>query len=95
MLTELFEAEKAALLALGFSPDDAAAEAARTIRLTTGDCYFGRTDDELAEMARVEADGWAHARRTAGVCEEFPAGEFAVAGFNTGPFWEQDDEGGW
>lgn len=67
---------------LGFSPAAAEEEARREIRLTTGDPYFGRTDDELAEMRRVEADALELVRRSAGITDEFPAGEFAVPGFN-------------
>ena len=69
-------------IAMGLSPEDAEYEAQRAYRLTTGDCYAFRTDEELEEMRRVEADQIQLARQTAGVCDEFPMGEFAVPGFN-------------
>jgi hypothetical protein len=68
--------------AAGFGEDDAREEAAREVRLTTGDRYFGRSPEEVAAMDSADAAEYALAARTAGVCDEFPAGEFAVAGFN-------------
>lgn len=82
MLTTMFDREKATLLGLGYSDEDATEEAARTVRLTTGDIYFGRSDEEIAEMHRQEAEMYAAVRDSAGVCDEFPAGEFAVPGYN-------------
>lgn len=69
-------------LKAGFSREDAREEAAREVRLTTGDIYFGRSADEIAEMKRQEAEMYAAVRDSAGVCEEFPNGEFAVPGYN-------------
>lgn len=77
-----FEQLIATYIAAGCTPDAAREEAAREIRMTTGDIYFGRSDEELDEMHRQENELYAAAARTAGVCEEFPNGEFAVAGFN-------------
>lgn len=68
--------------AAGFDEDDAREEAAREVRLTTGDIYFGRSDEEVGEMRRQEAEMYAAVRDSAGVCDEFPAGEFAVPGYN-------------
>lgn len=74
-----FEAIVAQYVAAGFGPDDAREEAAREVRLTTGDIYFGRSEEEVEEMRLDEAEMYAEARRGAGVCDEFPAGEFAAA----------------
>lgn len=68
--------------AKGFTAEQAHEEAAREIRLTVGDPYLYRTDEELAEMRRIEAEAYEALREAAGVCDEFPAGEFAVPGFN-------------
>lgn len=68
--------------AAGFAAGAAREEAAREVRLTTDNPYFGRSEDELAEMEQIEAEQYAQAARTAGVCDEFPAGEFAVPGYN-------------
>lgn len=77
-----FEKLVAEYEAAGFAGEAAREEAAREVRLTTGNPYFGRDADEVAAMQQVEAEAYAHAARTAGVCDEFPAGEFAVAGYN-------------
>lgn len=66
----------------GFSREQAIGEAAREARMTSGDCYAFRTEAELDAMYEVEADQVELARQTAGVCEEFPMGEFPVPGFN-------------
>ncbi len=80
--TTQFQALVANYVRSGFAAKDAREEAAREIRLTTGDVYFGRSAEEVAEIdAGFDAE-YQHARRTAGVCDEFPAGEFAVPGFN-------------
>ncbi len=67
---------------LGLSHDDAEEEAKREIRLTTGDPYFGRSDEELEAMRTLDADYALALREAAGVSDEFPSGEFAVPGFN-------------
>lgn len=69
-------------VAAGFEPEAAREEAAREVRLTTGDIYFGRSDEEIEEMRRQEAEMYAAVAASAGVCDEFPAGEFAVPGYN-------------
>lgn len=76
----------------GFSTDDAREEAAREVRMTTGDIYFGRSPKELAEMKRQELEMYAYAASCAGVSEEFPAGEFAAAAQE---YFGHDDEGDW
>lgn len=78
----MYEEARARLLALGYSAEDAHEEACREVRLTTGDPYFGRSEEELAEMDREAAEAYGALRESAGACEEFPAGEFAVPGFN-------------
>lgn len=80
-----YEAIVEQLKAAGFSADEAHEEACREVRLTTGDIYFGRDDDEIEEMHREDAEWYEAIRDSAGVCEEFPAGEFAVAGYNYFP----------
>lgn len=79
---ETFEALVQENRAAGLSDEEARFEAGRYIRLTTGDPYAHRTDEELAEMRAVEFEQIEQARRTAGISDEFPSGEFAVAGFN-------------
>lgn len=79
-----FEEITAAYVVQGFAPEDAREEAAREVRLTTGDIYFGRAPEEIAEMRRQEAEMYAYVADQAGVCDEFPMGEFAVPGFNCG-----------
>lgn len=68
--------------ALGFAPAAAREEAAREIRMTTGDPYAYRTEEELEAMYAEDATAYQALAESAGVCEEFPAGEFAVQGFN-------------
>lgn len=80
-----YEAIVKQLEAAGFGADEAHEEACREIRLTTGDIYFGRDEDEIAEMRQQEAEMYAAVADSAGVCEEFPSGEFAVAGYNYFP----------
>ena len=70
------------LVAQGFSLEEAEAEAAREIRMTTGDIYFGRSEEEIAEMDRIDAEFYADLARSAGVTDEFPSGEFAIPGYN-------------
>lgn len=57
-------------------------EYAQRIRLTTGNYRFGRTEEELVEIDRLDAEFHQGIRDSAGICEEFPAGEFAIPGFN-------------
>jgi len=78
----MFEALVTEYRAMGYSEADAREEAAREVRLTTGDIYFGRSPEELEEMQRSEAEMYEAVRRSAGACDEFPNGEFAVAGYN-------------
>lgn len=78
----MFEALVTEYRAMGWSEADAREEAAREVRLTTGDIYFGRSGEELTEMRRQEAEMYAAVRASAGVCDEFPNGEFAVRGYN-------------
>lgn len=78
--------------AAGFDEGAAREEAAREVRMTTGDIYFGRSDEEIVEMRRQEAEMYAVVAESAGVSEEFPAGEFAVAGFNYFPAGWDDAE---
>lgn len=54
----------------------------REYRMTTGDPYFGRTEAELDAMYEDELAIRRGYEEAAGVCEEFPNGEFAVPGFN-------------
>lgn len=78
----MFEALVTEYRAAGFDEDDAREEAAREVRLTTGDIYFGRSADEIAEMNRQEAEMYAAVADSAGISDEFPGGEFAVPGYN-------------
>lgn len=78
----MFEALVTEYRSMGYGEADAREEAAREVRLTTGDIYFGRSDDEVVEMRRSEAEMYDAVRSSAGVCDEFPNGEFAVAGYN-------------
>ena len=70
--------------AAGFTEAQAFAEAAREVRLTTGEIEFGRSEEELTEIRASYAELVGAVRESAGVSEEFPAGEFAIEGFNTG-----------
>lgn len=89
-MSTIYDSAVTALLTAGFSAEAAHEEACREVRLTTGDIYFGRTVEERDEMERQEAEMYAAVRDSAGCSEEFPAGEFAVAGFNCDFDWEED-----
>jgi hypothetical protein len=69
-------------MAAGLSRSQAIEEAAREARMTSGDPYAFRSQRELEEMERLDAEAAQTVRDAAGVCEEFPGGEFAVPGFN-------------
>jgi hypothetical protein len=67
---------------LGYTEADADYNARRELRMTEGDPYAYRTDEELEEMRRLDAEAAQTVRDAAGVCDEFPVGEFPVPGYN-------------